>query len=224
MLAAECLEERRLLTLLGAQLFPSDNAWNQNIAAAPVAANSAAIISHIGNSVRIHPDWGDDSPANGNSPLYGIPVNVVHGNSTAKISVTIDNYPGESDIQAVPIPSGAVIEGDYQNGPNNNGGGYNTGQRGDSHLIVWDEDNNVAYELYGVSRPNDPTLFPNTSGNELPKTDNLWHAAGNGVEHEHEHVPHLGGHVGRRRRAVDPGRAGAPRRGAAHVTRGPGGH
>src|SRR5262249_8730837 len=50
-LTAERLEERRLLTLLGAQLFPSDNAWNQNIAAAPVAANSAAIISHIGNSI-----------------------------------------------------------------------------------------------------------------------------------------------------------------------------
>ena len=44
------------------------------------------------------PTWYADNPANGSAPLYGIPFNVVHGNSTAKINVTIDNYPGESDI------------------------------------------------------------------------------------------------------------------------------
>ena len=62
------------LTLLGQRLFPSDNPWNQNISNAPVAANSAAVIAHIGSSIRLHPDWGADSPANGNGPLYGIPV------------------------------------------------------------------------------------------------------------------------------------------------------
>jgi hypothetical protein len=175
-LAVEELEERAVPTLLGQQLFPADNPWNQNIANAPVAANSAAVIANIGASVKVHPDWGADSPTSG-SPLYGIPVNVVHGNSTAKVNVIIDNYPGESDVVPVPIPANAVIEGDFQNGPNTAGGGYNSGQRGDSHLIVWDEDNNVAYELYGVSRPNDPTLFPNTSGVELTKTDTAWHAA-----------------------------------------------
>ena len=115
-----------LASLLGSQLYPSNYPWNQNITNAPVAANSAAIIAHIGNSVTIHPDWGADSATNGASPLYGIPYNVVHGNSTAKINVTIDNYPGESDLIAVPIPTNAVIEGDYQNGQNPNGGGYNT--------------------------------------------------------------------------------------------------
>ena len=108
---------------------------------------------------------------------YGIPVNIVHGNSTATVNVIIDNYPGESDIVPVPIPANAVIEGDYQDGPNPEGGGYNSGQRGDSHLIVWDEDANTAYELYGVTRPSDTTLFPNTDGVELPHTDGLWHAA-----------------------------------------------
>jgi hypothetical protein len=171
------LEDRVVPTLLGQQLFPLDNPWNQNISNAPVAANSAAIISHIGASIHLHPDWGADDPANGNSPLYGIPVNIVHGNSTAKVNVIIDNYPGESDITPVPIPASAVIEGDYQNGPNPNGGGYNSGQRGDSHLIIWDEDTNIAYELYGVTRPSDPTLFPNTSGVELAHTDGQWHAA-----------------------------------------------
>jgi hypothetical protein len=171
------LEDRVVPTLLGQQLFPSDNPWNQNISNAPVAANSAAIIAHIGTTIPLHPDWGADSSTNGDDPLYGIPVNIVHGNSTAKVNVIIDNYPGESDINPVPIPANAVIEGDYQGGPNPEGGGYNSGQRGDSHLIVWDEDTNTAYELYGVTRPSDTTLFPNTDGVELPHTDGLWHAA-----------------------------------------------
>jgi hypothetical protein len=182
-LQIDFLEERVVPTLLGQQLFPADYPWNQNIANAPVAANSAAIISHIGSSVKIHPDWGQDSSSNGSSPLYGIPYNVVHGNTTAKVNVIIDNYPGESDLAPVPIPAGAVVEGDYQNGPNPNGGGNNAGQRGDSHLIVWDEDSNVAYELYGATRPADPQLFPNTSGVELAHTDGLWHAAQESVWH-----------------------------------------
>ncbi len=158
--------------LLGQNLFPSNNPWSQNISSAPVATNSASIISAIGDSTKIHPDWGDDSPANGTSPLYGIPYNVVHGNSTPKISVVIDNYPGESDILAAPIPTNAVIEGDYQNGPNPSGPGYNNGQRGDSHLLVWDEDNNIAYEFYGAARPADTNLL-----DETPHTDGNWHAA-----------------------------------------------
>jgi hypothetical protein len=158
--------------LLGQYLFPSNNPWNQNISSAPVAANSASIISAIGNSTKIHPDWGTDSPANGISPLYGIPYNVVHGNSTAKVNVIIDNYPGESDIVPAPIPTNAVIEGDLQNGPNTNGPGYNAGQRGDSHLLVWDEDNNVAYEFYGAARPSDTNLI-----SEASHTDGKWHAA-----------------------------------------------
>jgi hypothetical protein len=166
-----------IMQSLGQQIFPADNAWNQNISNAPVAANSAAIISRIGVSTRLTPNWYADNPANGASPLYGIPYNVVHGNSTSKVSVTIDNYPGESDIVPVPIPANAVIEGDFQNGPNPNGGGYGVNQRGDSHLIVWDVDNNLGYELYGVTRPTDPTLFPNNADIELPHTDGLWHAA-----------------------------------------------
>jgi autotransporter passenger strand-loop-strand repeat protein len=180
-LSFQTLEDRDVPTLLGQQLFPADNPWNQNISTAPVAANSAAIIAHIGAMTRLTPNWYADNPANGASPLYGMPFNIVHGNSTPGVQVVIDNYPDESDNNAVPIPSGAVLEGDFQNGPNANGGGYgengNPNQRGDSHLLIWDADNNIAYELYGVSRPNDPTLFPNNSDVEVPKTDTLWHAA-----------------------------------------------
>ena len=167
-------------SLLGQNLFPTNNPWNQDISGAPVAANSASVIAKIGGSRKIHPDWGTDSPTNGTSPLYGIPYNVVHGNSTAKVNVIIDNYPGESDLLAVPIPANAVIEGDYQNGPNPNGPGYtqNANERGDSHLIVWDEDNNIGYELYGAARPADPVLIDGTS-----HTDGKWHAAQESVWH-----------------------------------------
>src|SRR5438445_2192763 len=85
----EDLEGRVVPTLLGQQLFPADYAWNQNIANAPVAANSGSVIAHIGSTIKIHPDWGDDNPANGSAALYGIPFNVVHGNSTAKVNVVI---------------------------------------------------------------------------------------------------------------------------------------
>ena len=171
MLHLECLEERTVPTLLGQSLFPADYPWNQNIATAPVAANSAAIISHIGATIGIHPDWGEDSASNGTAPLYGIPVNIVHGNTAPKVNVTIDDYADESDLVQVPMPTNPVIEGDYQNGPNLNGPGYGTNQRGDSHLIIWDEDNNVAYELFGAARPNDHVTM---DGNP---TGGVWHAA-----------------------------------------------
>jgi hypothetical protein len=49
---------------------------------------------------------------------------------------------------------------------------YNNGQRGDSHLLVWDEDNNIGYEFYGACRPSDTNTI-----DETPHTDGKWHAA-----------------------------------------------
>jgi hypothetical protein len=153
------LESRIVPALLGNQLYPSSNPWNQNVSAAPVAANSAAImnniISHYGDN-RLHPDFGQDY--RDSSDLYGIPFNVVHGNTTPHLNVVIDAYSDESDIAAAPIPSGAVIEGDFQNGPN-----IGVDNRGDSHLLVYDVDNNVAYEFGRASRP-------------IENTDGRWHA------------------------------------------------
>jgi hypothetical protein len=147
------------LTLLGQQLFPSDNPWNQNIANAPVAQNSTAIIDNIINLYgdgRFHPDFGQDTRTN--NPLYGIPFNVVHGNTQPKVHVVVGAYASQSDVQDAPIPPGAVLEGDKQNGPV-----AGLANRGDSHLIVWDEDNDVAYEFYHASRPSE-------------NSDGMWHA------------------------------------------------
>jgi IPT/TIG domain/FG-GAP-like repeat/FG-GAP repeat len=153
------LEDRTVPTLLGNQLFPTDNPWNQKITAAPVAANSASIMNSIiassGNG-RLHPDFSQNF--NTGVDLYGIPYNVVHGNSTAKTGVVIDAYSDESDLIAAPIPSNPTIEGDFQNGPH-----VGVDNRGDSHLLIFDVDNNVAYEYYRASRPSE-------------NTDGKWHA------------------------------------------------
>ncbi len=158
-LRVERLEDRALLSLLGQSLFPADNPWNQRIDQAPVASNSAAIMNSIistyGNG-RLHPDFGQDYQ--NSDPLYGIPYNVVHGNSVAKVHVVIDAYASESDLEDAPIPANAVLEGDLQNGPT-----VGVSNRGDSHLIVWDEDNNIAYEFYHASRPSE-------------NSDGHWHA------------------------------------------------
>lgn len=158
-LRLEALEERWVPTLLGQQVFPADHPWNQQITQAPVAANSQAIIDHIiqqyGNN-RLHPDFGERY--GDGRELYGIPINIVRGNSTPKVSVVIDAYPGESDIVPAPIPASVVLEGDYQNGPR-----VGVNNRGDSHLILYDVDNNLAYEFYRMSRPSE-------------NADGRWHA------------------------------------------------
>jgi len=142
-------------SLLSSNLFPADNPWNQNISQAPVATNSAAIISLIGNG-RFHPDFGQDYRNGG--PLYGIPYNVVHGNSTPKVHIVIDAYANQSDIHDVPLPANPVIEGDMDNAPT-----VGLDVRGDSHMLIWDADNNIAYEFYRTSRPSE-------------NLDNQWHA------------------------------------------------
>jgi hypothetical protein len=158
-LLVEALEDRTVPTLLGNQLFPADYSWNQNLANAPVAATSATIMNSIlttyGNG-QFHPDFGQDYRTG--VDLYGIPYNVVHGNATPRTGVVIDAYASESDVVPAPIPAGAVLEGDFQNGPK-----FGVDARGDSHLLVYDVDNNVAYEFYRASRPSE-------------NADGRWHA------------------------------------------------
>jgi hypothetical protein len=154
-LTFEALESRDVPTFLGNQLFPLDNPWNQNVSVAPVAANSSAIINtivarHGGTAPRIHADFGNPLDEN----LYGVPVNVATS-STTKYTIFFpdEGYEDESDVVQVPIPDNAVIEGDFFNGPST------PDDRGDSHLIVYDRDANVLYELYQAIRPNE-TEFP----------------------------------------------------------------
>ncbi|HEX3148917.1 MAG TPA: Ig-like domain-containing protein [Gemmataceae bacterium] len=151
----EELDARIVPTYQGNQLFPLDNPWNQVIAGAPVASNSTSIINtivnrHNGTAPKLHADFG--SPLDQN--LYGIPINVAtHTTPKYTIYFPPEGYPDESDIVQVPIPANAVIEGDFFNGPST------PADRGDSHLLVYDKDANVLYELYQAIRPSE-TAFP----------------------------------------------------------------
>jgi hypothetical protein len=76
-----------LESLVGRQIFPATNWWNQDVSAAPLDSNSAAYISWIGTTKNVHPDFGP--------PPYGIPY-VVVGGDQARVPVTFQ-YASESD-------------------------------------------------------------------------------------------------------------------------------
>jgi hypothetical protein len=112
--------------------FPSDNLWNKDISASPVDSNSANILSFIGNSIGLHPDFGAGL-YNGSS--MGIPYSVVNG-AQSLIPINYNAYGSESDPGPMPIPLTAPIEG------------YPNPGSGDRHVLVLDSANCFLYELY----------------------------------------------------------------------------
>ena len=114
-------------------IFPSDNAWHQDISGVPVDPYSSQILgAYSGTGVKA--DFGSGL-YEGN--IIGIPF-VVVCNSQPKIAVTFrgnaydDNYGNESDPGPYPIPLNAPIE------------------PGDGHVIAVDKDNSKLYELYNA--------------------------------------------------------------------------
>src|SRR5262249_42902577 len=90
--------------------------------------------------------------------LNGIPYNVVHGNTAPKVSFVLGSYASESDNVPVPMPTNPVIEGD--GGP----GGS------DAHLLIYDQDNNIAYEFFGTTRPSQ-----NADGKWHANQESVWY-------------------------------------------------
>ena len=137
-------------------VFPADNWWNLDIAAAPVDPNSAAFISFINNggTRRLHPDFGgEESP--GSTAVYGMPYAIVD-DAQAPRAVTFQ-YWDESDgvdystgqgIPFYPIPGEAITQPHWVEG----GAPANVDQRssGDRHLLMIDCTNRHLYELYNV--------------------------------------------------------------------------
>jgi hypothetical protein len=119
-------------SLNGKRLFPSDNAWNQDISSAPVDPNSANLVASMGLGTSLHPDFGTVW----NGAPNGIPYVVVSG-SQGRVQINFNAYGDESDPGPYPIPSDAPVEG----GPNGTG---------DRHVIVIDRDNWKLYELYSA--------------------------------------------------------------------------
>lgn len=117
-------------SLHGKQLFPSDNAWNEDISNAPVDPNSANLIAGMGLTTGLHPDFGTVW----NGAPNGIPYIVVAGNQTP-VPINFTAFGSQSDPGPYPVPTNAPIEG----GPSGTG---------DRHVLVIDRDNWKLYELY----------------------------------------------------------------------------
>lgn len=135
--------------LVGRQIFPRSNWWNQDISAAPVDPSSAQMINWISGRTqsnptavrRLHPDFGP--------PPYGIPYVVVSGDEP-RVPLTFVDYGAESDAGAPGLP-GYPIPQQAKTTPNYiEGGVAGGGTSGDRHLLIVDRDRNLLYESFAT--------------------------------------------------------------------------
>ena len=111
----------------GCPVFPADNAWNRDVSADPVDANSAAYVAYISRTATyLHADFGEN-------PDYGIPYVVVPSNQPM-VPVTFYESADESDPGPYPIPSNAPIEAGT-----------------DAHVLVVRQGECKLYETYATS-------------------------------------------------------------------------
>jgi hypothetical protein len=147
-------------SLHGKQVFPFDNAWNQDISMSPVDPNSNNLIAGIGLNANVHPDFGtvwDGAP-------NGIPYVVVSGTQTA-VPINFTAFGSQSDPGPYPVPATAPIEG----GPNGTG---------DRHVLVIDRDNWKLYEMYRAFPVNGGTSWNADSGAVFNLESNALRPAG----------------------------------------------
>ena len=132
--------------LKGASLVPKDSFWREDISGAPVDRSSARILAKVGDK-PLHPDFG----AMWEGAPIGIPYIVVDGaQKRAPVSFT---YADESDPGPYPIPSDAPVEG----GPKGDG---------DRHVIAFDRENSMLYELFNA--------FPQRDGSWKADSGAIW--------------------------------------------------
>lgn len=119
------------------QVFPKDNAWNEDISERPVHPDSDKIVDAIGRKLRFR--WNHDMP------FVLVPPN------QPRVPVELE-YAEESDPGPFPIPDDAPVEG----GPTEPGPELKTFQRegaeGDRHVIVVDPAAMKLYELFHAFR------------------------------------------------------------------------
>lgn len=122
-------------TIGNCQLLPTSNIWNTPVASLPPAANSTAVVTHIGMTDTMHPDFGTVWEG---API-GIPY-VVVPNGQAMLPIdfaSLDGWPDESDAGPYPIPPNPPIEG-----------GDTPANQGDRHVLVVRQGACILYELY----------------------------------------------------------------------------
>jgi hypothetical protein len=112
----------------GCNIFPANNAWNQDVSKLPVRAGSATYVANITSpgKTNLHPDFGGDGE-------YGIPFVVVPANEP-KRTINYTAYGDESDPGPFPIPPTAPVEG----GPSSDG---------DRHVLALQQGTCRVYEL-----------------------------------------------------------------------------
>lgn len=121
-------------------VFPEDNWWNLDVSAAPLDPQSDAFITWIGESTRLHPDFGP--------PPYGMPYIVVPGNQP-KVMVTWTLFGFQSDDGPPGQPPGYPIPDEAFLFPNFIEGGLpGGGTSGDRHMLIIDRDNWLLYETW----------------------------------------------------------------------------
>ncbi|MGH7583411.1 MAG: BACON domain-containing protein [Gemmatimonadales bacterium] len=119
-----------LADLHGKSVLPASDPWNQPVDTAQVDPNSNLILSTIGLSTSLHPDWG---------PTWGFPYAVIPDN-TPRVPVSF-TYASESDPGPYPIPACPAIEGaSVACGPGD----------GDSHLLVITQNEWKLYEIFSL--------------------------------------------------------------------------
>jgi hypothetical protein len=107
--------------------FPATNVWNKRIDALPVRSDSQTLLTTMGLTRTLHPDFGTYAG-------YGIPYNWV--TSTTPRSTVTFTYASESDRVGYPIPSSPRIEG--------------AGAPGDRHILMVDRFACRLWELYAA--------------------------------------------------------------------------
>lgn len=112
------------------QVFPADNAWNQDVSGLPVHPMSEAWISTMGAGTGLHADFGTVW----NGAPNGIPFVLVPPMQPL-VPIEFGLYGDQSDPGPYPVPPGAPIEG----------GPFGTGDR---HVLVIDWSRRMLYELY----------------------------------------------------------------------------
>jgi hypothetical protein len=112
-------------------VFPADDEWNKDVSGAPVDATwTQRLMSLVGGTTKIHPDFGAD---------FGIPINVVPPAQQAVV-MTFDDYPDESDPGPYPFPNASTVMIE---------GGAPTTCAGDCHVLVVQTGACMLYEGYG---------------------------------------------------------------------------
>jgi hypothetical protein len=124
--------------------FPATNAWNVNIANAPVDPNNAAIQASGGYAgYNTHINFGS-SPGDG-----GIPFIITDSTTTPVVPINVIGEANQSDVVVAPYPNNVPIEGN----PTDCSGWPNTGSS-DQHSLVLDRHTCWLYEAWITNRCN----------------------------------------------------------------------